>query len=112
MKITKADGSEAIVDQSQLKKETRPKKGKRYSAILERKARDAGYETYEHFLRSPLWREQRREALIRDSWRCRRCESKLSLQVHHKRYAKVLGTEKLEDLETLCNTCHRKHHNH
>jgi hypothetical protein len=68
------------------------------------------YSTYDDYLRSPVWQAKRREALQRDGYRCRVCDSAEQLQVHHRRYPAVLGTETMDDLTTLCDACHQRHH--
>lgn len=49
-------------------------------------------------------------ALERDGRRCRLCNSKERLEVHHRTY-KRRGNEKLDDLTTLCHRCHATYHN-
>lgn len=64
--------------------------------------------TYEEYIRSPLWRTlpARIEAMQRDGMRCRGCNTAEDLEVHHRRYPAVLGTENVDDLTTLCRQCH------
>lgn len=72
---------------------------------------------YERYMQSPEWRSTRRLALQRDGYRCCgivrgvRCGVRDRLQVHHLSY-KHFGHEAahLEDLKTLCRTCHRRAH--
>lgn len=68
------------------------------------------------------WRLQRKKALERDGYRCRMCGASgddITLHVHHKRpfreyhYEKgvnenYLDANKLENLATLCPSCHRQ----
>ena len=75
----------------------------------------------------PNWRSQRKKALERDGFRCRMCGAagdditpgSVTLHVHHKRpfreyhYEKgvnenYLDANKLENLATLCPSCHRQ----
>lgn len=99
------DGAvERIVDQDKFKART-------YADSLNREAELAGYGSYEAYLRSPWWKALRLKVLARDQHRCRRCNSRLQLSVHHKHYGN-LGRESLSTLETLCATCHRKIHAH
>ena len=44
---------------------------------------------------------------MRDRFRCVRCGARGSLQVHH-RYG--TGAHRIDDLETLCVTCHQAEH--
>ena len=41
---------------------------------------------------------------------CERCGSDEELQAHHRVYRPRWGNTVLEDLETLCRSCHRKEH--
>jgi 5-methylcytosine-specific restriction endonuclease McrA len=49
--------------------------------------------------------------LERDSWRCQNCGSSGDLHVHHLAKRSKLGDDALDNLITLCATCHsRVHH--
>jgi hypothetical protein len=64
---------------------------------------------YREYMLSPRWKQLRREALERDGYRCRCCDTPHRLQVHHRRYSFPLGTETVDDLTTLCggpSGCH------
>lgn len=65
--------------------------------------------TYDEYIQSDLWRRVRDRAIRLARWKCERCSTQRSLQVHHKTYAR-LGCESPEDLEVLCLTCHMGHH--
>jgi 5-methylcytosine-specific restriction endonuclease McrA len=65
---------------------------------------------YIDYLDSPTWRCKRSQALARDGFRCRICNSDKSPTVHHRKYPKILGTEAVEDLTTLCSRCHDLFH--
>jgi hypothetical protein len=69
-------------------------------------------EEYTAYLNSAVWKLLRRQALDHADDRCQTCNCNKSLQVHHRVYPKVLGTEKLNDLTVLCNKCHYLFHNH
>jgi 5-methylcytosine-specific restriction endonuclease McrA len=59
------------------------------------------------------WRIQRRRAKERDGHECRRCPATTGLSVHHVKKPQETGGEwdnRLENLETLCRSCHGKHH--
>ena len=64
-------------------------------------------------LRLP-WRARarlRRRALDRDNWRCVRCESPLDLEVHHVVPLAEGGPAlALDNLSTLCMSCHLDAH--
>jgi 5-methylcytosine-specific restriction endonuclease McrA len=64
---------------------------------------------YAEYLRSKTWRGVRRWKLERAGWKCERCGSTRQLQAHHKHY-RSLGRERLDDLEVLCESCHKHHH--
>ncbi len=52
----------------------------------------------------------KRQIHRRDEYRCRMCgNDDAQLHVHHCTYANY-GKEKLEDLITLCSTCHQRFH--
>ena len=66
----------------------------------------ARQQAYHDYMRSDVWRRLRREALDRDGRRCRLCNANEALQVHHRYYPEVLGTETVDALTTLCGACH------
>jgi 5-methylcytosine-specific restriction endonuclease McrA len=61
---------------------------------------------YRAYLQTDGWKRLRREALERDGRRCRLCNSAGDLQVHHRYYPAVWGTETQDALTTLCGRCH------
>lgn len=63
---------------------------------------------YKAYLRSRAWQEKRSLVIARDG-KCVKCGRIESLQVHHINYS-TFGNEDLEDLETLCQDCHRTEH--
>lgn len=61
---------------------------------------------YERYMRSDDWQAKRQERLEMDGYTCQVCgRTDSPLQVHHRSYAK-LGDEPLDDLITVCETCH------
>jgi 5-methylcytosine-specific restriction endonuclease McrA len=56
------------------------------------------------------YRELCQEALRRDSWRCQFCGSSKNLQIHHMVLRSHQGADTLDNLITLCATCHRMVH--
>ena len=64
---------------------------------------------YEKYLKTSEWKQKRDQALERDGHCCRACNSDERLNVHHKTYARR-GNEALNDLTTLCESCHRHFH--
>jgi hypothetical protein len=67
------------------------------------------YELYRAYLNTPEWKAIRME-IISVKKCCERCKSTYRLEVHHKSYRNLFN-EGLNDLELLCNTCHKKEHN-
>jgi hypothetical protein len=62
--------------------------------------------SYADYLKSARWAELVAERLALDHYRCRACDRDKDLQVHHRRYPAVLGTETVDDLTTFCRGCH------
>jgi len=52
----------------------------------------------------------RQRVLERDGWRCQNCGSSKYLHVHHQTRRSKLGDDALDNLITLCVTCHQKQH--
>jgi hypothetical protein len=65
------------------------------------------------YIRSDNWLAKRQERLYLDGNACRECGSDSNLNVHHLVYPNnyEYGNEKMSDLITLCEICHRKSHN-
>jgi hypothetical protein len=64
---------------------------------------------YEEYIRSPYWHRLRKQALERDGYRCRFCNSKENLNVHHRYYPKRFGEWSEDCLDALTTFC-EKHH--
>ena len=62
------------------------------------------------------WKWRRREAIIRDDYACQKCGAQggrkgdTQLHVHHIKPVAEGGSDDLENLETLCSSCHRSRH--
>jgi hypothetical protein len=55
----------------------------------------------------PRWQRKRLEIMQRDAFSCVSCgDSSSTLHVHHKRYQGELWDSPVDDLETLCESCH------
>jgi 5-methylcytosine-specific restriction endonuclease McrA len=52
----------------------------------------------------------RDRVLKRDAWRCQDCGSSKDLHVHHLAKRSRLGDDALDNLMTLCASCHRQRH--
>ncbi len=61
------------------------------------------------YMLSTEWQELRTLVFIRDKHTCQSCGSKSSLNCHHIDYS-LLGMETLDQLTTLCTTCHTALH--
>ena len=66
--------------------------------------------TYKEYLKSPTWYALRQQALNDSGHRCRLCNCPHYLNVHHRKYPKILGKEPVTDLIVLCNKCHKTFH--
>ena len=75
-------------------------------AVFWRHRLNARQRAYQEYMRSDAWKRLRREALDRDGRRCRLCNASEALQIHHRYYPEVLGTETADALTTLCGSCH------
>ena len=60
------------------------------------------------YLRSQQWRDKRHLVIQRDG-SCKLCKATTKLEVHHLSY-KHLAQEPLDELITLCRTCHQSRH--
>lgn len=56
--------------------------------------------------RTLAWQTAREQAKARDGYRCRQCGSDYLLDVHHRNPLRAGGTHSLENLTTLCRSCH------
>jgi len=62
------------------------------------------------------WEWRRREAIIRDDYTCQDCgdvggpEGDTNLEVHHKTPVSEGGSNSLDNLITLCKSCHNHRH--
>jgi len=65
---------------------------------------------YQEYLLSEEWKEKRKIVIKRDWWKCRCCNSKNSLNVHHRTYSTIHTEEEINDLTLLCNKCHELIH--
>lgn len=69
------------------------------------------------FYNSRLWRNKRKEILIRDNNECQLCKAfggyKKANVVHHKKELEYFPSLALEsdNLQSLCRECHEKIHN-
>ncbi len=60
---------------------------------------------------SKAWKNLREKRLQKDGYQCQKCGSAINVQVHHIRYPDAWGHETIDDLVTLCDSCHKEIHN-
>ena len=66
---------------------------------------------YAKYTQTSEWKQLRNQALERDGNRCRLCNTDKNLNVHHRVYPKHgWRTDCIDNLTTLCKSCHSKHH--
>lgn len=60
------------------------------------------------YLRLPLdeYKVLCRAVLDRDHWQCRNCKIRSQLHVHHIIFRSLGGDDSMENLITLCSSCH------
>lgn len=73
------------------------------------KRRKRKKDSYARYLESSTWKKIRARVLKRDKHTCRACGTPAQV-VHHIRYPKNLGEERLEWLYALCVLCHDEIH--
>lgn len=68
---------------------------------------------YSQYLQTPHWQNKRQEKLLVHPV-CQVCKSNEGLNIHHKKYShedtSILFNERVQDLITLCASCHRLVH--
>jgi hypothetical protein len=77
--------------------------------IIEALKSGYNYEAYKAYLLTDCWDSKRHRTFERDKYTCIECGSIEHLDCHHLTY-KNLGHEPLEDLITLCRSCHKLKH--
>lgn len=65
---------------------------------------------YREYLKTPHWKSLRHSVLVRDGFKCVRCDARKKLQAHHRIYRTNFEDSVLEDLVTLCKRCHKQEH--
>lgn len=65
---------------------------------------------YEDYISSPEWAEKKQARMNLDGHECQGCRSDKDLRVHHVTYARFGGRERMSDLITVCERCHRLIH--
>lgn len=65
------------------------------------------YDNYLLYLESKRWAELRNQRLKLDDYKCAICGNPYNLEVHHLLYPRILGTEHIDHIVTLCRNCHQ-----
>ena len=63
-----------------------------------------------NFYHTPSWKRIREKIIKRDAGICVTCGTDKNLMVHHKKPKSDGGDDSLDNLETLCKSCHLKAH--
>lgn len=93
----------------------KPKPGEPYKQIYVRDINGQRYYTSaflgsdDYMNLSAVWQKIKKKKLRQDP-QCQMCKTAINLQIHHVRYPGIWGEEKIEDLMTLCDSCHEKIH--
>lgn len=68
---------------------------------------EQGFRTYKEYINSPIWRNIRKQVLIRDGFICQKCRKSRAVSVHHLSYDynTMIGNN-LSKLLSVCNKCH------
>jgi len=75
------------------------------STIKNRAARAGSY------YQTSSWRKLSRQVKQRDQGECALCSSTNRVQAHHIRHRREGGLDELDNLVSLCASCHRRIHN-
>ena len=63
---------------------------------------------------NPIWKELRMNRLKKDGYRCVLCGTAINVDVvyntHHVKYPDAWGHETIDDVVTMCSSCHKKIH--
>jgi 5-methylcytosine-specific restriction endonuclease McrA len=52
----------------------------------------------------------RQQVLRRDGWQCQSCRTMVNLEVHHQEFRSQSGDDSVQNLITLCTSCHATAH--
>lgn len=71
---------------------------------------------YRNYMKSDAWEQKKQERMRIDEYKCVMCGRSIdqckSLQVHHVTYKRLGDENVLDDLCTVCGSCHQKIHNY
>lgn len=102
-------GREPPAFDSALRENWDAQRAKSYQGIEAKFDRNAFFDNYDDYLKSPAWRSKRSKVLNRANGICEGCGDNKADQVHHLTYAHV-GNEFLFELVALCHPCHERLH--
>jgi len=68
------------------------------------------YSNYREYLRHPVFKAIRKQAITRANGICEMCKTKPVTEVHHLRYPKWGTFDVPENLVAICHSCHCKIH--
>lgn len=100
--------SEANAAWSKLQKSQRKKKPSKSKRKNHRRSEPCKV-NYRKYIKSKAWQRIRTRAIEHADGQCRKCGSRMNIQVHHKHY-QTLGRERLSDLDVICRQCHADGH--
>jgi 5-methylcytosine-specific restriction endonuclease McrA len=63
-------------------------------------------------LERAAYKQLRLQVLARDRWQCQFCGTRNNLEIHHQHLRARGGKDQIENLITLCDSCHRNEHHH
>jgi hypothetical protein len=93
----------------ELKSEQWNQRNQKQLAEWYRYHHNARRKIYETYIKSEQWRGLRMQVLARDGYVCQVCKAQRAAQVHHLTY-EHFQHEPLEDLLSVCLTCHEQIH--
>lgn len=93
-------------------KEIKQKQQAEYWAEERRKREEERrkFSNYYDYMHSSEWQAKRMQRIKLDGFRCQMCGSGMHLQVHHVCYDNLCKDAEIDDLVTLCKSCHEKVH--
>lgn len=80
-----------------------------WESVNERNSETSKFAKYSNYIQSNEWKIIRKKVLIRDNNLCQVCKKNSAEEVHHLTYDNLFR-EELEDLLSVCKTCHKEIH--
>jgi hypothetical protein len=73
--------------------------------------RELGFNSYDDYLASPLWRGIRQRVYDLRGRVCLKCKKRPGTQIHHTDYElETMRGERIDTLEPICGECHQREH--